>query len=161
MNTMLLKTIEGICGKGYRIAAQDDNPRKQTTLDSWFLLMPGGHPFWHCYFLGLVHLRDVSGLPPAHKAVPFVEHELVMYALDAALNPDYRDMHTFSPLRPLNYVVQFGDLTDEQATELCGKIAEMFVQGQLIAEPQGISGAYEMMLIAMQRAGALVVDMRE
>lgn len=154
----VIERINGLAGTAYHLKAKPTRPDQEATLDCWFLHLPGSHPLWDKYTLGLVHLRDLPGVKPAQKAASWVEHEMIMYALDPSLKPDHGDTRTMRHLTPLNYVYQFAGLDDERAIALTARIARMFAAGQLIAEPEGILGARELFRRVIKTEGARIAD---
>lgn len=52
------------------------------TLASWLIEAPNAHPFWHSYWLALIHLRPDPGDVPPKLYLPDATHELWLYALD-------------------------------------------------------------------------------
>jgi len=133
--------ITGLCGKGWEIQAEPDTIAQSATLKCWFLDLPGAHPFWHCYMLSVVSLRDILGVPPAQKQYPDAEYEMHLIALNPELKPNPSDLKTITHLYPPNYVSQFHELTDSEAITLGLTMAQGLVDGKLIAEPQGVVGA--------------------
>jgi hypothetical protein len=99
------------------------------------------HPFWSWWYIGLVHLRDVPGAPPANKQYPEAQYELMFLSL----NPDGRnggkvdvdkieagDIEGGLPgfLTPPDLVYQFHGVTDEQAIKIVERAVEHIAAGQ-------------------------------
>ena len=128
--------FKGVFGSLWRVAKPDaaklEMPDWQATLGQWLLTVPGAHPVWHSYALGVIHLRDIPGVRPAHKQYPEAEHELLLLALDPEKPlPDPDDVANFKPayLTPLNLVEQFHGVTDEQAVEIAEWLGRSFIDG--------------------------------
>lgn len=100
------------------------------------------HPFWSWWYLGLIHLRDIPGVPPPQKTYPEAEYELMCLSL----NPDPKDGRPSIPdldkieegdvenglpgfLTPADWIVQFHGVTDEQAIEVCDLAARAIANG--------------------------------
>jgi hypothetical protein len=118
-------------------------PAQQASLACWFLHIPGAHPLWSRFLLSAVHLREVDGAPPAFKRFAGATHEMLVIALDPALEPRPDDVTTWRHLTPVNVVEQFAVNTDEDAIAITEALARACVDGLLLVEPEGILGARE------------------
>lgn len=106
--------------------------RWPAAIGMWFLHAPGAHPLWSWHVVTAVHLRDVEGQPPAHRATPASTHELMILAVDPAHgDPDVDDPGQLGPhlLKPPNMAVQVEDATDEMIDEMLRLLARAFVNG--------------------------------
>jgi hypothetical protein len=81
--------------------------------------------------VGLVHLRAVEGLPPAHFDYPEAEYELNTIALDPQKCPPDVDAFRLPLMMPLDVHEQFHGVTDEQAVAMIERSVEMIVAGEL------------------------------
>lgn len=144
---MVEPTFTGTFGSAYKVTlpapAERERPAMQASLVSWFLHMPGSHPFWSCYLLSLVHLREIEGAPPAFKRYPDATHEIHVIALNPEKSPKPDDMTTWQCLTPINVVEQFEAKSDDDAVLMLEQLARACVDGLLYVEPQGVRGARE------------------
>lgn len=127
--------ITGVFGKAWKGSHQlnpdvidkmkTTNPEWQAGADLWLLYCPGAHPAWSWYVLTGCSLRDIPGVPPAHKIKPENTHEMSIIAMNPDWTPDENwdsdhetgrwAKHT---LRPSNLIEQFEDFSDENLNEL-------------------------------------------
>lgn len=126
-----------------RAGTAEPVPPRGVQLAGYLLTLPGAHPFWWHYLLSVVHLRSESDLPPPALRFQEATHELTLFALDPETPPQPDDPHSWKVLTPANLGEQFV-ATDEQIPAIAGSFAAALVAGQVIAEPQGITGAREM-----------------
>ena len=131
----------GRVGTSEIITAKSGKADQTATLKAWLLHLPGQHPFWSDYMFGVVHLRPIAGTRPPSKHAPDAEHEMIVVALDPNAKPNASNLNTLVPLTPVNYVVQFAGMTDEQAIETAALLVNAFIEGGFLVEPQGIVGA--------------------
>lgn len=92
------------------------------------------HPIWHSYYLALVHLRPVEGLPPVHLEHPNATHEISLFAMDPATPIPEGDPIPTPPgrlLHPPNLIVQLNGHTDATALAVFGDFAEAIAQRRL------------------------------
>jgi hypothetical protein len=94
---------------------EDLVPRSLAWLHSWALSAPWAHPIWKYYYVTLIHLRPVKGLPNAVKHDVQATHEIMVYALD----PAHPVMQGVIPLAltPPNFCGQFEAESDAAAVE--------------------------------------------
>lgn len=115
---------------------------ESSSLADWVINGPY-HPFWSWWYLGLVHLRDIPGAPPANKQYPEAQYELMCMSLnpdpkdDRPKVPDIEkiesgDIHGGLPgfLTPADWVVQFHRVNDKQAIEVAELAASAIAHGQ-------------------------------
>lgn len=105
-----------------------------TGIATWYVCGPY-HPFWSWWYIGLISLADVPGVPPANKVYPEAEYELTFVSLDGDPNLDALEQgrledrgYTF--LSPPDLVFQFNGVTREQAVEIAEAAVRMIVAGQ-------------------------------
>ena len=79
----------------------------------------GANPFWSYWMVAIVHLRDIPGVPPARKSYADAEFEFLIATIDPekAPNPD-PDLGPWPLLRPMDCVVHFHGVIDDQAAKL-------------------------------------------
>lgn len=136
--------VQGLYGSAKLLPAiKPRTPAGKAALAGWFLEIPQAHPFWTKYLLGVCHLRDIPGAPPAKKQYPEAEYELMVLALNPESKPSPDDLSTLKPLLPPNVVVQFHGVTDEQAKEIARLAARACVDGVLWVEPSDLTGMRE------------------
>lgn len=109
-------------------------------LAGYLLTLPGAHPFWWHYLLSVVHLHDAPDLRAPARHFPAATHELTLFALDPETPPQPGDPDSWKILTPYNICEQFV-ATDVQIAAMARSFAQALVTGQVIAEPQGITGA--------------------
>ncbi len=146
-----MNKTQGRVGSAEEIPLNFLKPDQTGTLKAWLMFLPGQHPLWSHYELGVIHLRPIEGVRPAYKYVADAGHEIMLCALDPQQKPNTADINTLYPLTPINYTVQFAGLTDEQAVEVGQIVCTSFIEGGLIAEPQGIVGARELFYTKVER----------
>lgn len=128
-------TLTGGYGTAHRMPAHAYADRP-ATLDCWIITADCWHPAWSQYMLGLVHLADTPGAPPAKKRAPDATHELLV----VALNPEHGPYDAATArsdqlhhLTPVNIAEQF-TATDEQALRITRLCARAVVDGRLTPE---------------------------
>lgn len=95
---------------------------------------PGPHPLWHDYYLALVHLRPIEGLPPVHLQRPDATHEISIFAMDPEVPIREGDPIPTPPgrlLHPPNLIAQLAGHTDATALAVFGDFAEAIAQRRL------------------------------
>lgn len=151
---------EGNSGKAWEIDAKPKKRDQNATIKAWLLNLPGSHPLWSNYEVGVISLRDIPGVPPANKKYPEAEYELIMIALNPDYQPSPTDIESLVPLRPENYVSQFHGLTEDEAAKVGLWMVLDLVKGQLIAEPSGVIGARELWANRLNKAIFLLQQAR-
>lgn len=126
----------GIC---HPLPPVDDRPNQDTiaSFERWLLYLPGQHACWNRYALCGATLRDFPGVPPAKKHYEEATHEVCLFAIDPNFPQENFDKGGIQILEPINYCFQL-TTTDANFRNILEKLAEMFVQGQLPADPEGI-----------------------
>ena len=103
-----------------------------TSLTAWLVNRKGAHPLWSWWCVSVVHLRDISGMPPAKKHYPEAEFELMVVAVDPDHSPDPDKAHEGYPLlSPVDVVHQFHGLSDTDAIRLCAEAVEAIVEHRI------------------------------
>jgi hypothetical protein len=151
-------THEGKAGRAFRaeLLPPDDRSTEDAVacLARWNLWLPGQHPLWSRYTLGVVHLRDAKSLTPAKKQFPEATHEILVFAVDPDFDEALFADGATSVLEPLNHVVQFVAASDQKAVLVAEKMVQRLVDGLELAEPSGISGARELFKKSVQEAAS-------
>jgi hypothetical protein len=71
-------------------------PDQQATLGAFLLDLPGYlHRWWRHYLAFVIHLREIEGVPTAHRQRPDRTHELMVLALDPEPPPDPTNFETW------------------------------------------------------------------
>jgi hypothetical protein len=117
---------EALCSSGDATA---------TVLAVYLLDVPSAHPAWDCYLLSIIHLRDVPGIPAAHREFPTATHEILLWALNPESDASWNGI-AFPPegrflLTPPNLIEQVELPSDEYALELVALLARAFIDGIL------------------------------
>lgn len=82
-------------------------PADQCSVARWIVTAPWAHPAWQQYWLTLVHLRDIPGVPPAHRYDKRATHELQIWAMDPKVpHAPGESLKPRSLLQPQNFVGQ-------------------------------------------------------
>ena len=135
MRSRILATATGPMGTASKVEPEVFANLDQTaTLGAWFIDSPASSPFWSCYLLALVHLRPIEGARPPQLQYPGAEYELLLVALNPDAKPVADDVETWAYMSPPNVCVQFDSVTDAQAIELLGVIAQACLDGFLPLE---------------------------
>lgn len=130
---MTMMEMAGPAGTAERCTLPDDVPHAGCA--GWLLCCPGQSVAWDQYLLAVIHLRDVPGLPPAHRDVGGATHEVQLYALHPGTRAVPDDSSTWVRMDPPNLIWQ-GHLDDDtQAVALAEMCARAMVAGILWAEP--------------------------
>lgn len=110
-----------------------EKPDHQATVAGWLLFCPGAHLAWSYWWITLVHLRDIPGVPPAKLRFPGAGWEVLCMAQEPDHAPDPDDATgTLRFLTPLDWVVQFGDVAnDEQATRVIEAVVDLIMSGRV------------------------------
>lgn len=108
-----------------------------------FLIHGPYHPMWAWWYVGLVHLREIEGAPPANRQYPEAEYEIMCLSIDPGGQPgrpsvphlkliEEGDIKAGLPgfLQPPDWVVQFHGVTDKQAVEVATHAARAISAGQ-------------------------------
>jgi len=125
------------------LPAPDDRstPDQYAAVSMWFCEFPHVTPLGDRFALVCVSLRDIKGVPPAHKQFPDATHELALYAVSPDTTAEQWRKGEWSPMLPINYVEHFVTPWDHVAAWVCERAAESFVDGRFPVESCGIRGA--------------------
>jgi hypothetical protein len=99
-----------------------------TSLGRYLVCCPGLHAAWEYWLIGVVHLRDEPGLPPADN---HHSHELMVAAIEPrdGIDPDVRE--TLKIMQPLDVVHQFTVGSDAIAVGLLDELVRMVCRFEL------------------------------
>lgn len=108
------------------------DPKSPACLVAWLVDRPGAHPWWHCYIVSVVHLRDAPGVEPAKKSYPEAAYEFQIITINPeecpTPDPDAKD---FPLLLPPDVIYQFHGVTDEEAVRIGALAITAIVDGLL------------------------------
>lgn len=113
----------------WRCKVPPTRPDHMAHLAGWLVRGPF-HPSWNHWCITLVHLRDISGVPPAKKRHESFTHEILFASLDPREPTPDPDVGGFVFLEPLDVVEQFGGLADAQAIQLLDMSVRLIVDGR-------------------------------
>lgn len=126
------------------------NPRRhgpkawEATISAWLVNASWAPPFWSWWQVCVIHLRDIPGVRPAHKAYPEAEYALMIMALDPEKGtPDPEGQLHF--LHPADVVEQFHGLDDAGAKRLCEMAASAIINGH-ISPDQDYRSSWKVMI---------------
>lgn len=101
------------------------------TLDSWVVETPWAHPFWHSYWIALVHLRP---MPDARKTLIYRDdatHEFWVYALNPEEPRADALMGKAHFLTPGNFAAQLAQPSDDAARAAIEGAVDLILSGEL------------------------------
>lgn len=111
--------------------AQLARPEQAATLAQWLVHCPGGHPFWSCWVMTVIHLRDIEGAAPAHKEYPEAMYEISFRAIDprklgstGCPEPEIASIAEHGMLEPADFVAQFHGINDATACAILDAAAK-------------------------------------
>lgn len=126
--------ITGRAARAWKIEIPPDAPTDwQASLRTYLVNGEGFHPHWTWWRVGMSHLRDIPGVKPAVKHYAGAEYEFMIAAIDPSYPPDVEAKdggYRIHLLSPIDVVVQFDGLTDDQAARLCMMAATIICRGQ-------------------------------
>ncbi len=117
--------------KAWSIPLKPQSPAEEACLACWVVHATWAHAFWSYWGITLVHLRDMPGVPSAHKNYPQAEYELVIAAIDPDECPPDRDAFVPAYLHPIDVVKQFDGVRDRDAVRIVELAVDAIVAGQL------------------------------
>lgn len=124
--------IVGECGQAWD--NYEDNVRKSllphATIGSWVVLAPRYHPFWDCYAIGVIHLRQVAGLK-SPNIIAGHTHEIFVIALHPQFPLVVDASERLHMLMPPNFVGQYNAQDDEHAREIAEQAVRDICEGRL------------------------------
>lgn len=121
--------LKGPAGQAWKTPIE---PGPHTSLALWLINVPKAHPHWSWWTVGVIHLRDVEGLPPAKKHYPEAAYEFLIMALNPERCPEpVLDPSSWSFLSPADVVEQFHGMIDIEAVRLCEQAVRAIMDGRL------------------------------
>jgi hypothetical protein len=130
-------TFTGPAGSAWRVRLQPIGERAvpdwNATLDFFIVRAEGAHPFWDHWFVSVVHLRPIDGVPPAHISKPGMTHELIIAALNPelplpSLDADHAGWKA-NWLTPVDVIEQFAAKDDAVAQQILELAVQAIVGG--------------------------------
>jgi len=126
----------GKAGSAWRIKLPDPpiRPAHKATLIEYLVAGIGYHPLWNHWYVSLISLEEIPGVPSAKKYYPEATYEIMVVALnpDKPLpDPDRIHEKTSHILRPIDGIYQFHGVTDDEAKEMVTDLVKEIVAGQL------------------------------
>lgn len=112
----------------WRVRRTETNP---ITLANWLAYCPGLHGVWKYWLVSLVSLRDHPELPPAKRAYPEAQYELMVLALDPRCRPDPDRVHSLAPMLSPDQIEQFHCRSELEAIRFCEHLVRLIVSGHL------------------------------
>lgn len=140
---------QGPYGRAWLLQDTSGKPDYQANCGSWLVNCPSAHPFWHWWLVGLVSLRDIPGVKPAHKKYPEAEYEFMIYSIDPERcpNPEPDDPSGYPHLTPFDVLEQFHGVTDHDASRICMSAVHAIVNG-VMSPDQDYRSAWKATLAA-------------
>lgn len=106
----------------------------EASISAWLINVPGAHPFWSWWSVGMIHLRDIPGVPPANKRYPEAEYEFMIYTIDPNRcphpDPD-KAAEGYPHLIPFDVSEQFHGVSDQDAARICEGAVRAIVAGYI------------------------------
>ena len=109
----------------------------QDGMGSWLLQCPGAHPYWDCWIVSLIHLRDLPSMPPARRETERATHEVAVFAIEPREAIAVDDPASMPLMIPPCIAWQAEALTDEQAQRLTQQLVTMCTTGALSPDSDG------------------------
>lgn len=111
---------------------QRERADHDATVGMWLLFCPGAHLAWSYWWLTLIHLRPIEGVPPAKITTPGAGWEVICCAQDPNDAPSPDDPKSLRMLQPIDWIVQFGDVADDaRATEVAELVVKAIMRGEV------------------------------
>lgn len=130
-------TLTGPGGRAWRVNLDLIRAKVKQVDDAgvalWIVEAPWAHPFWHSYFVSVVHLRPIEGGRPPNLADPRATHELMIFAMDPAKprHPQMIGDMAWQWLHPANFGAQLLEMRDEDAATRLEGAVSLIVEGEL------------------------------
>lgn len=117
-----------------RAAHEKEWGNEETGIAVWMVNGPY-HPFWSWWYVGVISLKDLPGVPPAHKQYPEAEYEYSVYSCEgepdiAAMESGDLENRGFGFLQPADVIFHFHGVTDDQAEKIAEAAVAAIVGGQ-------------------------------
>lgn len=131
---MRVPDVTGPFGKAWLLPPPgEDKPEKKAGLAQWLINVPGAHPHWEYWYVAMISLADMEGVPPAHKKYPEAEFEFLIASINPedcpAPSPDETGHFPF--LTPMDVVEQFHGVSARDAVRICEGAIQAIVNGRI------------------------------
>jgi len=101
---------------------------------TWLVHVPDAHPWWEWWVVGVVHLREMTGVPEAKLAYDGAEYEFTIITVDPdrcpTPDPDLVD-EGYEFLLPPDVCEQFHGVNDVDATRIGEMAVTAIVAGKI------------------------------
>lgn len=122
--------LEGPAGRAWRSPLEGHGVH--ATLSAWLVNVPGAHPFWSWWTVGVVHLRELEGFPPPHKRYPEAAYEFMIFAINPEQCPEPDPDDVGHPLlTPPDVIEQFHGVLDADVVHICDLAVKAVVDGRI------------------------------
>lgn len=100
---------------------------------AWLVEAPWAHLAWHSYWMTLITLRPVDGLPDPVLHAEGMTHEFVLYAADprSSRQDGLDGIRPPARLRPANFAAQFKVDDDAAARDKVERAISLILTGQI------------------------------
>lgn len=111
---------------------------------SWVIEAPRAHPFWHSYYITLVHLRPLPDNRPTIFYLDGATHEFWLHALapdgsrQKLIDGHPSGGEACNLLVPLNFAAQFIEPSDANAMRRCEAAIQRICDGTLSPDTDNI-----------------------
>lgn len=108
-------------------------PHADAAIETWIVEAPWAHPVWHSYWVILMHLRPMPGMPAPKLYREDATHELIIFALDPAKPraPTVEGRDGAYRLEPANFAAQLLETSDEAARTRVEGAIDLIIAGEL------------------------------
>lgn len=106
------------------------NPGEDATIAQWVVECRWAHPFWHNYWIAIIHLRPTKQMPEPKINLPGATHEIWVFALNPLETPSL-DNNWPILLSPGNFIGQFIASTDIDAEQTLENTVQDIIDGKL------------------------------
>jgi hypothetical protein len=121
------------CAWTVKLPDAERRVKSDSTVAAWLLYCPGAHLWWSYWWISVIHLRPIEGVPPAKKRFPEAEYEIICLSQDPDHAPDPDNpIGTIRRLDPVDWIVQFGDVkNDQQAVQVVIAAVKLIMTGRV------------------------------
>lgn len=150
-------TFTGRAGSAWRTRqlpmGQRTKPDHDATVGVFVVRVPGAHILWDHWLVSMIHLRDITGVPPAHRTFPSATHEFMILALDPGEPLPSLDVTAdWHPrtLRPVDVLEQL-ELADDVVADEVLELAVQAITAGSISPDQDFRTAWKEALVLTQK----------
>lgn len=128
-------------GRAWKIRAT-----RPGSIGGWFVNVNWAHPVWNLWLVGVVHLRDIEGVPPPKRHYPDAAYEFGIWSVDprplatVPFDPDMGEGHGI--LHPPDAIVHFHGVDDRRALMLLDSAVNVILAGRMSPD-SGFRRAWE------------------